>query len=98
MQKAAAVAVAAVKVYPSSFASFALCLFPNGQKAAAMSVTKKVGKSDTLKLAYDLKSEAAAIEYSHKPIKLVLGTSVSKSKFGVAKPTLSVVFENTYTF
>lgn len=98
MQKTAAVAFAAVKVYPSSFASFSLCLSQNGQKAAAVSVTKKVGKSDTVKLAYDLKSEAAAIEYSHKPIKLVLGTTVSKSKFGVAKPSLSAIFENTYTF
>ena len=67
------------------------------QKAPAVSVTKKIGKSDTLKLAYDLKSEAAAIEFAHKPLKVVLGTTVCKSKFSVAKPTLSFVYENTYS-
>ena len=36
------------------------------QKSPAVSLTKKVGKSDTLKLAYDIKSKAAAVEYAHK--------------------------------
>ena len=60
-------------------------------------MTAKVGGSgDTLKLAYDLVSEAAAVEYNHKPFKVVLGTKVGRNNTSIAKPTVSLVFENTY--
>ncbi|GAX78394.1 hypothetical protein CEUSTIGMA_g5836.t1 [Chlamydomonas eustigma] len=68
------------------------------KKAPAISVTKKVGKSDTIKLAYDLKSEATSVEFNHKPFKLTLGTSVSAKQKKVAKPTVALTFENTYNF
>ncbi|GAX77238.1 hypothetical protein CEUSTIGMA_g4685.t1 [Chlamydomonas eustigma] len=68
------------------------------KKAPAISITRKVGKSDTLKLAYDLKSEAATVEFNHRPFKLTLGTSVSTKQKKVAKPTVALTFENTYNF
>ncbi len=64
------------------------------QSAPAVAVTKRLNK-DTLKLSYDIKSEGAALEYNRKPVKVTLSTSVGKS-LRVAKPTLAVVFENTY--
>lgn len=65
--------------------------------AAAVSATKKLGGKDTLKISYDLKSQAAAAEYAHKPFKLTLGGSVSQG-LTFSKPTLSAVYENTISF
>lgn len=67
------------------------------KKAAAVSVSKKVGKKDTVKVSYDLKSEGAALEWNRKPFKVVMSTSVNKS-LKVAKPTLAATFENVYEF
>lgn len=65
------------------------------KKAPAVSISKKCCK-DTLKLAYDLKSENATLEWNRKPVKVSVSSTVSKS--GVSKPTVSVVAENVYEF
>jgi len=66
------------------------------KKAPALAVSKKHGK-DSFKVSYDLKSEAAALEWTRKPLKVTLSSGISR-KSGVGKPTLAAVFENTYNF
>lgn len=63
------------------------------KKSPALAVTKKLGSKDTLKLAYDLKSENATAEWNHKPFKVTINSKVSK-KLSVGKPTVSAIFEN----
>lgn len=67
------------------------------RKAPAVAITKKLGAKDTLKVSYDLKSEGASAEWSHKPVKITLSSTVSK-KLQVGKPNLSCVLENVYEF
>lgn len=67
------------------------------KKAPAVSVTARVHGPDTLKLAYDIKSEGTTLEYAHKPFKFTVATTAGKSlKF--AKPTFSATYENTISF
>ena len=40
------------------------------KQSPAVAATKKFGKKDTVKLTYDVKSEAAACEWAHKPFKV----------------------------
>ncbi len=40
------------------------------KQAPAVAVTRKMSAKDTLKLSYDIKSEAAAAEWNRKPFKV----------------------------
>ncbi|PNH03298.1 hypothetical protein TSOC_010664 [Tetrabaena socialis] len=66
------------------------------RSAPAVAVSKKQGK-ELFKLAYDLKSEVASLEWTHKPLKVTVASVVSKD-LKVAKPSVSAVFENVYSF
>ncbi|KAF5826365.1 hypothetical protein DUNSADRAFT_3392 [Dunaliella salina] len=66
------------------------------KESPSLAVTKKMGAKDSLKLAYDLRGHGASAEWAHDPFTINLSSNVSKQ--GVAKPTLSATFENTYEF
>mmetsp|Transcript_35614 Transcript_35614/g.79164 ORF Transcript_35614/g.79164 Transcript_35614/m.79164 type:complete len:228 (-) Transcript_35614:691-1374(-) len=67
------------------------------KKAPAIAITKKI-KANTLKVAYDLKSEGASLEFNKQPFKLTVSTVIAKKFNRIDKPTVSAVFEKTYNF
>ena len=62
-------------------------------------MTRKFKNANTLKVSYDLMSEAVSAEWAHKPFKLIASSSISKDLLPrMTKPTLSAVYENTFEF
>lgn len=61
-------------------------------------MTKKLNKSDTLKLTTDIKGSTpwlCSAEWARKPYKINLSTVID-GRLRVSKPVLSAIFENVY--